>query len=46
MTAKNPLEDLRVLRNVDLVMARGRLIRQPKLRKRAQVEAELDKFLD
>ncbi|MGO5166127.1 MULTISPECIES: amidohydrolase family protein [unclassified Candidatus Paralachnospira] len=46
VTAKNPLEDLRVLRNVDLVMARGRLIRQPKLRKRAQVEAELDKFLD
>ncbi len=43
---KNPLEDLRVLRKVDVVIAQGKLIRSPKVKKRAVVETELDKFLD
>lgn len=42
---KNPLEDLRVLRNVDMVVAQGRMIRNPKIKKKQIVETELDKFL-
>lgn len=45
VTAENPLEDLRALRRVELVMAGGRLVRAPKLRRRAQVDAQLDRFL-
>lgn len=43
--AKNPLDDLRALRNVDMVVARGTIIDHPKIKKKKQVEAELDKFL-
>ena len=43
---KNPLEDLRVLRNVDMVVAQGRVIRNPKIKKKQIVETELDKFLN
>lgn len=42
---KNPLEDLRVLRNVDMVVAQGRVIRNLKIKKKQIVETELDKFL-
>ena len=45
VTAQNPLEDLRVLRHLEMVMARGTMIEHPKVKKRKQVEAELDKFL-
>ena len=45
VVAKNPLEDLRVLRNVDMVIAQGRVIRAPKVKKKQIVETELDKFL-
>lgn len=45
VTARNPLEDLRALRNLEMVMARGTMIEHPKVKKRKQVEAELDKFL-
>lgn len=45
VTAKNPLDDLRALRNVDMVVARGTIIDHPKIKKKKQVEAELDKFL-
>ena len=45
VTAQNPLEDLRVLRNVEMVVARGQVIRQPKVKVKKQVAAELDKFL-
>ena len=44
VTAQNPLKDLKALRNLEMVMAGGRLIEQPKIKKRKQVEAELDKF--
>lgn len=43
--AENPLEDLRALRNISFVMARGKLFRDPKVKKMPQVETELDKFL-
>ena len=43
---KNPLEDLRVLRNVDMVIAQGKVIRPPKVKKKQIVETELDKFLN
>ena len=45
VTENNPLEDLRALRRVEMVVARGTLIRNPKVKKKPQVEAELDKFL-
>ncbi len=43
--ARNPLEDLTVLRNLSMVVARGTVIRDPKIKKMPQVEAELDKFM-
>lgn len=45
VTAQNPLEDLRVLRHLEMVIARGTMIEHPNVKKRKQVEAELDKFL-
>lgn len=43
---KNPLENLRVLRNVDMVIVQGKVIRAPKVKKKQIVETELDKFLN
>ena len=43
---KKPLEDLRVLRNVDMVIVQGKVIRAPKVKKKQIVETELDKFLN
>ena len=45
VTAGNPLEDLRALRDLEMIVARGSIIDHPKIKKRKQVEAELDKFL-
>ena len=45
VTAQNPLEDLRALRHVDMVIANGAVINHPQIKKRPQVEAELDKFI-
>lgn len=45
VTAQNPLEDLRALRKVDMVITNGQLIEHPKVKIRENVEAELDKFL-
>lgn len=42
---KNPLEDIRALRNVDMVVSQGKVLRSPKAKKRQIVETELDKFL-
>lgn len=42
---KNPLEDLRALRNVDMVVTQGIVLRSPKVKKKQIVETELDKFL-
>mgnify|MGYP005747785547 FL=1 len=46
VTDKNPLEDLRVLENVRLVVARGNIIDKPKVKIKKRVKAELDKFLN
>ena len=45
VTAKNPLEDLRALCNLEMVVTGGTIIDHPKIKKRKQLEAELDKFL-
>lgn len=45
VTEKNPLDDLEALRNVSMVVANGNLIRNPKVKKIAQVECEMDKFM-
>lgn len=41
----NPLEDLTALRSLSLVVARGRVIPRPKVKKMPQVEEQLDRFL-
>ena len=43
--AGNPLEDLTVLRSLSMVVAGGNIIRDPKIKKIPEVEAELDKFM-
>ena len=43
---KNPLEDIRALRNVDMVVSQGKVLRSPKVKKKQIVETELDKFLN
>ena len=45
VTAGNPVEDLRALRNLEMVFAGDTVIEHPKVKKRNQVEAELDKYL-
>ena len=42
---KNPLEDIRALRNVDMIVSQGKVLRSPKVKKKQIVETELDKFL-
>lgn len=42
---KNPLEDIRALRNVDMVVSQGKVLRSPKVKKKQIVETELDNFL-
>lgn len=43
VTAGNPLEDLEALRHVSMVTMRGKLFRDPKVRKMPDCERELDK---
>lgn len=45
VAAANPLEDLRALRHVGMVMARGQLTGHPRFKRRPEVEAQLDRFL-
>ena len=45
VTRQNPLEDLKALRHVDLVIARGNVYRSPKVKKIEKAQRELDKFL-
>lgn len=46
VTKNNPLDDLRALRSLDYVVARGKVYRDPKVKANKKVAAELDKFLD
>jgi imidazolonepropionase-like amidohydrolase len=41
---KNPLEDLHALRHVTMVMTRGQLIRNPKVKRNPVLDRELDPF--
>lgn len=45
VTEKNPLEDLRALSDVGMVVARGKIISDPEFRRRRNVDRELDKFM-
>ena len=45
VTEKNPLEDLRALSDVGMVVARGKIISEPEFRRRKNVDRELDKFM-
>ncbi len=45
VTEKNPLDDLSALRDVKMVVTRGKIINAPKLKKMPEVEKELDKFI-
>ena len=45
VTRADPLKDLRALRSVDMVVARGRRYDAPRVKYNARVMAELDKFL-
>ena len=45
VTAKNPLDDLRVLRRIETVIARGKVYDKPKVKINKRVERELDKYL-
>lgn len=44
VTKENPLENLEALRNITMVVARGKVIKNPSVKKMQQVEVELDKF--
>ena len=45
VTEENPLDDLRALRHVKMVVARGTIMENPKVKINKRVETELDKFL-
>lgn len=42
---ENPLENLKTLKNLSMVMARGKLIKNPKIKKDKYIDQELDKYL-
>ena len=45
VTTGNPLEDLRALRTVKHVIHRGHLIVNPRVKRKVEIDRELDKFL-
>lgn len=45
VTRNNPLDDLRALRHINMVVAQGRKIDHPKVKVKLRVAEELDKFL-
>jgi imidazolonepropionase-like amidohydrolase len=45
VTKDNPLDDLKTLRNVKMVMAKGKLIAKPKVRRNQTVDRELNQYL-
>ncbi len=44
VTRANPLENLEALRNIDMVVFRGEITRNPVVKKMPDVEAQLDKY--
>ena len=45
VTKENPLENLQALRKIEMVVARGKVIEHPSVKKMPEVEKELDQFL-
>lgn len=45
VTSENPLENLQTLRHVNMVVANGRLIAQPKVKRNPVLDEQLDKFM-
>ncbi len=45
VTKDNPLEDLKTLRDVQMVMTQGKLIAHPKVHRNKTVDRELDQFI-
>ena len=45
VTSENPLEDLRALRTLDIVVARGQIIDRPRPKRSARLDAGLDTLL-
>ena len=45
VTKENPLKDLRALRSVDMVIARGNIYDKPKFKRRKNVDEQLDKYI-
>ena len=45
VTRKNPLEDLRALQHLELVVCRGRAVKKPSPKRRKEVDALLDHIL-
>lgn len=45
VTKDNPLEGLKTLKNLSMVMSSGKLYRDPKIKKDAYIDKELDKYL-
>ena len=45
VTSENPLSDLRALRTLDMVVARGRIIDRPRPKRNARLDAGLDTLL-
>ena len=41
---ENPLDDLNALRNVSMVMARGKLIRRPKHKQMKAIDEVIDRY--
>lgn len=39
---RSPLDDLTALRDVEMVVARGKLLRRPKVKRSARIDAWLD----
>ncbi len=44
VTTKNPLDDLNNLRKVDMVIARGKIYNEPKVKRNAYVDSYLDEY--
>ena len=45
VTRKNPLEDLTALRQLELVVCRGRAVKNPDPRRKKEIDALLDPYL-
>lgn len=45
VTSKNPLDDLNNLRKVDMVIARGKVYDNPKVKRNAYVDSYLDRYM-